>query len=74
MLWPWYRPAATALIQPLVWELPYAKGAALKKKKKKVKKRREKKEKYDPDSKAVLPDLQIAANDAWPVPSWAAAG
>ena len=34
-LWLWYRPAAMALIQPLIWELPYAKGAALKSQKKK---------------------------------------
>ena len=27
----WHRPAATALIRPLAWELPYAVGAALKK-------------------------------------------
>ena len=26
----WYRPVATALIQPLGWEPPYAAGAALK--------------------------------------------
>ena len=36
-LWLWCRPAATALIQPLAWKLPYAMGAALKKKKKKRK-------------------------------------
>ena len=30
----WRRPVATALIPPLIWELPYAAGAALKKKKK----------------------------------------
>ena len=28
-------PAATTLIQPLAWELPYAKGVTIKKKKKK---------------------------------------
>ena len=39
----WCRPAATALVQPLAWEPPYAKGAALKRPKKK-KKEREKKE------------------------------
>ena len=32
LLWLWCRPAATALIQPLAWEPPYASGAALKKK------------------------------------------
>jgi len=28
LLWLWRRPAATALIQPLAWEPPYAVGAA----------------------------------------------
>ena len=31
LLWLWCRPAATAPIQPLAWELPYATGAALEK-------------------------------------------
>ena len=31
LLWLWCRPAATAPIQPLAWELPYAAGVALKK-------------------------------------------
>ena len=30
MLWLWLRPAATAPIQPLAWELPYASGVAIK--------------------------------------------
>ena len=30
LLWLWPRPAAAASIQPLVWELPYATGMALK--------------------------------------------
>jgi len=30
LLWLWYRPSATALIQPLAWELPHAMGVALK--------------------------------------------
>ena len=34
LLWLWCSPAATALIQLLAWERPYAAGAALKKKKK----------------------------------------
>ena len=34
-VWLWYRPAATALILPLAWELPYAEGAALQRKKRK---------------------------------------
>ena len=29
LLWLWRRPVATALIWPLVWEPPYAVGAAL---------------------------------------------
>ena len=33
LLWLWYRPAATALIQRLAWELPCAMGSALKSKK-----------------------------------------
>ena len=31
LLWLWCRPAATAPIRPLVWEPPYAAGAALEK-------------------------------------------
>jgi len=31
MLWLWCRPVATAPIQPLAWEPPYAAGAALEK-------------------------------------------
>ena len=34
-LWLWRRPAASALIRPLAWELPYAAGAALEKTKNK---------------------------------------
>ena len=33
LLWLWYRLTATAPIQPLAWEPPYAAGVALKKKK-----------------------------------------
>ena len=36
-MWLWCRPVATAPIQPLAWELPYAVGVALKSKKKKKK-------------------------------------
>ena len=35
LLWLWYRPVATAPIQTLAWEHPYAEGVALKRKKKK---------------------------------------
>ena len=38
LLWLWLRPSATAPIQPLAWELPYARGVALEKaKRKKIK-------------------------------------
>ena len=45
LLWLWYRPADTAPIPPLAWELPYAMGAALKKAKKKKKKKRKERKK-----------------------------
>ena len=35
LLWLWHKLSAVALIQPLVQELPYAKGVALKRPKKK---------------------------------------
>ena len=40
LLWLWYRPSASALIQPLAWELPYATEASLKRQKKKKKKKK----------------------------------
>ena len=40
LLWLWCRPAATAPICPLAWELPYAMGAALGGKKKKKKRQK----------------------------------
>ena len=43
LLWLWHRSAASALIQPLAQELPYAAGAALKSKKKKKRERERKK-------------------------------
>ena len=39
LLWLWCRPAATALIQPLAWEPPYAIGAAKEKAKRQKKKK-----------------------------------
>ena len=36
LLWLWCRSVATAPIQPLAWEPPYAEGVALKKKKEKL--------------------------------------
>ena len=40
LLWLQHRPAATALIRPLAWELPYAVGATLKKDKRAKKKKK----------------------------------
>ena len=40
LLWLWCRPAATSLIKPLAWELPYAMGVALEKTKKTKKKKK----------------------------------
>ena len=37
LLWLWCRPVATAQIQPLAWELPYAESPGLKRQKKKKK-------------------------------------
>ena len=37
LLWPWCRLAAATPTGPLVWELPYAVGAALKRQKEKKK-------------------------------------
>ena len=43
LLWLWYRPVATALIRPLVWEPPYPAGAALEKAKRQNKQTNKKK-------------------------------
>ena len=40
LLWLWHRPVATAPIQPLAWEPPYAAGVALKSKKEKEKEKK----------------------------------
>ena len=45
LLWLWCRPVATAPIQPLALEFPYAAGAALKRAKNKKEKKKRKKEK-----------------------------
>ena len=37
LLWRWRRPVTTALIRPLAWEPPYAKGAVEKAKRQKKK-------------------------------------
>ena len=38
LLWPWCRPADTAPIRPLAWELPYATGSSPRKRQKDKKK------------------------------------
>ena len=38
LLWLWLKPAAATLIHPLVWEIPYVVGMALKKAKQTSKK------------------------------------
>ena len=40
LLWLWCRPAAIALIRPLVWEPPYAEGMALEKAKRQKEKKK----------------------------------
>ena len=42
LLWLWQRPVATALIQPLAWESPYAAGVALKRRKAKNENKKQK--------------------------------
>ena len=42
LLWLWRRPVATAPIQPLAWEPPYAMGAALENAKRQKKKKKKK--------------------------------
>ena len=45
----WCRPAATAPVQPIAWELPYAVSAALKRKDKKKKEEKEKAVNHESD-------------------------
>ena len=45
LLWLWRRPVATALIQPLAWEPPYASDLALKRQKQTNKNKKSKTEK-----------------------------
>ena len=51
LLWLWCTPAAVALIWPLAWEPPYAKGATLNRQKTKKKKKKKKKEKKEKEKK-----------------------
>ena len=43
----WCRLAAIALIRPLVWEIPYAAGVALKKRKREGKKKKQQALRFD---------------------------
>ena len=56
----WYRPAATALIQPLAWERPYVAGAALKRQKKKKKKEEEEEEKPEVKNFADMGNMPMS--------------
>ena len=42
LLWLWRKPAATALVQPLTWEPPYAAASSPRKGKKRPKKKKKK--------------------------------
>ena len=55
LLWLWCRPAATAPIQPLAWEPPYAADVALKREKKRKKKDSSKKK----GEKIILCKLEL---------------
>ena len=65
--WLWRRPAFAALIRFLVWEIPYAAGAALKKKKKKERKK-EKKRGMDMGS-LQAPERILCPGPSLPPPS-----
>ena len=56
LLWLGRRPAATALIQPLAWEPPYAVSATLKRPKKKKKKKNSPKYGYTSEYVVSVPD------------------
>ena len=68
-LWLWHRPAATALIRPLVWEPPYAAGAALEKAKKLKKKKKKRKGHGTGGTCAawLLSGLYLSGNEIWQI-------
>ena len=55
LLWLWCRLAATAPIRSLVWEPPYAAGAALKKYKKDQKQKQKNKQTVNDQQQPTLP-------------------
>ena len=65
--WLWCRLAASAPIQPLAWEPPYAPGAALKKTKDKKKKKKEAKEAEKENLKRKTERDRKAPADATPL-------
>ena len=56
--WLWPRPVATALIQPLAWEPPYAVGAALEK----AKRQKTKQNKKKPTNKQKVYEIQSSVS------------
>ena len=73
LLWLWCRPAATALIRPLAWELPHAAGAALKnkgKKKKDFKVMLNHIQVYGPLFSRMVKEYKWSENDRDQVASW----
>ena len=65
LLWLWCRPATTAPIQPLAWELPYATGEALKKKKKKERKEKKAQQKPEKSLSPALPQYPSRTSTDW---------
>ena len=57
LLWLWRRPAATALIRPLAWELPYAAEAAQEMAKRPKKKKERKKHEHGLAGEDLSPGL-----------------
>ena len=57
LLWLWCRPAATALIQPLAWEPPYAVGVALKIQKKEKTKQTQIKERKVKNAQTLVSNI-----------------
>ena len=58
LLWLWCRPVATALIQPIAWESPYAMGSALK-----IKKTKETKKNRLEEINCILGDTEECKRD-----------
>ena len=63
LLWLWCSLAATALIQPLAWKLPYAAGATLKQNKTKQNKETKKKKKKYVFHDAISSTKNLVASD-----------